>query len=109
MPHFQDSTAAISKIAQVTLAFWVMKVLATTLGETAGDYLSMTLNLGYVIGFVVTFAALGTILAVRIGLRTFHPMLFWLAIIGTTTAGTEVSDLMDRSLASATCGARSSS
>lgn len=86
-----------SKVATVTLAFWIMKILATTLGETAGDFLSMTLNLGYYISFGITFAALAVILAVQIGSRSFHPLLFWLTIVATTTAGTEVSDMMDRS------------
>ncbi|WP_205648397.1 hypothetical protein [Acuticoccus kandeliae] len=88
----------INKVAEVTIAFWIMKILATTLGETAGDYISMTLNLGYYVGFAVTFAALAIILTAQIRARAYHPALFWLAIIATTTAGTEVSDLMDRSL-----------
>ncbi len=88
----------ISKVAKVTLAFWVMKILATTLGETAGDYLSMTLNLGYYVSLAITFAILVCILAAQIGSKTYHPLLFWTAIIATTTAGTEISDFMDRSL-----------
>ena len=87
-----------SKVAQVTLAFWVMKVLATTLGETAGDFISMTLNLGYYVGLAITFAILAVILTFQIRASRFHPALFWTAIIATTTAGTEISDFMDRSL-----------
>ncbi|MBC6716563.1 hypothetical protein H9Q09_10130 [Aurantimonas sp. DM33-3] len=87
-----------SKVAQVTLAFWIMKILATTLGETAGDFISMTLNLGYYIGFGVTFAILIALLFTQIRSDRYHPALFWASIIATTTAGTEVSDLMDRSL-----------
>ncbi len=87
-----------SKIARVTLAFWIMKILATTLGETAGDFISMTLGLGYYIGLAITFAALAIILAGQISAERYHPVLFWTSIIGTTTAGTEVSDFMDRSL-----------
>ena len=75
-----------------------MKVLATTLGETAGDFLSMTLNLGYYIGLAITFAILAVILLFQIRSSRFHPALFWTAIIATTTAGTEISDFMDRSL-----------
>jgi uncharacterized membrane-anchored protein len=90
-------TRQFGKIAAVTIAFWVMKILATTLGETAGDFVSMTLNLGYYVGFAVTFAALLVILAFQIGSPRFHPAIFWLAIVATTTAGTEVSDMMDRS------------
>lgn len=88
----------VSKVAQVTLAFWIMKILATTLGETAGDYLSMTLDLGYYVSLGITFGILMAILAVQISFKGFHPLLFWAAIIGTTTAGTEISDFMDRSL-----------
>ncbi|PWI49903.1 hypothetical protein B5K03_33705 [Rhizobium phaseoli] len=74
-----------------------MKILATTLGETAGDFLSMTLNLGYYVGFGITFAALLVILFFQIATRRFYSPLFWLAIVATTTAGTEISDMMDRS------------
>jgi uncharacterized membrane-anchored protein len=88
----------ISKVAKVTLYFWLMKILATTLGETTGDYISMTLNLGYYIGLAITFCALIVILAAQIASRDYHPLLFWIAIIATTTAGTEISDFMDRSL-----------
>ena len=90
-------TSIASKVAQVTLAFWIMKILATTLGETAGDFISMTLNLGYYVGFGVTFAILIALLVAQIRFDRYHPALFWAAIIATTTAGTEVSDMMDRS------------
>lgn len=94
----QISAQDVSKTAQVTLAFWIMKVLATTLGETAGDFISMTLALGYYVGLAITFAALVLILTLQIGARRFHPLLFWAAIIATTTVGTEISDFIDRSL-----------
>lgn len=87
----------VGKVAAVTLAFWIMKILATTLGETAGDFLSMTLNLGYYVGFGITFAALTVILFFQVRAKSYNPALFWLAIVATTTAGTEVSDMMDRS------------
>ncbi len=92
------STKVVSKVAAVTLAFWIMKILATTLGETAGDYLSMTLDLGYYVSLAITFSLLIAILVTQIGINRFYPLLFWLAIIATTTAGTEISDFMDRSL-----------
>jgi uncharacterized membrane-anchored protein len=92
-----STTRIIGKIAAVTLAFWIMKILATTLGETAGDFLSMTLDLGYYIGFAITFSALAVILTVQIRAPRYNPALFWLAIVATTTAGTEISDMMDRS------------
>lgn len=87
-----------SKVAAVTLAFWIMKVLATTLGETAGDFISMTLGLGYYVGLGVTFAILAVILFFQISAKDYHPVLFWAAIIATTTVGTEISDFLDRSL-----------
>lgn len=92
------AAATISKVAQVTVAFWVMKVLATTLGETAGDFISMTLGLGYYAGLAITFAVLMVILFFQIFGTRYHPVLFWTAIMATTTAGTEISDFMDRSL-----------
>lgn len=74
-----------------------MKIIATTLGETAGDYISMSLGLGYYVGFAVTFAILTILLFFQIQSDRYRPALYWAAIIATTTAGTEVSDLMDRS------------
>lgn len=88
----------LNKVAKVTLSFWIMKVLATTLGETAGDYISMTLAAGYYVGLAVTFTALAIVLLFQVKSDQFHPAMFWTAIIATTTAGTEVSDFMDRSL-----------
>ncbi len=88
----------MNKVAEVTLFFWIMKILATTLGETAGDFLSQGLNLGYYVGFAITFTILAIILWAQIGADRYRAVLYWTAIVGTTTAGTEVSDLMDRSL-----------
>lgn len=87
-----------TKIAQVTFVFWVLKIIATTLGETLGDFISMSLNLGYLTGTMITFSALFVILLMQIRADKYYSWLFWLAIIGTTTAGTEISDFMDRSL-----------
>lgn len=86
----------VSKIAKVTLTFWIAKVVATTLGETAGDFIAQTLGLGYAVGFFITTALLIVVLVAQIGVRYYHPALFWAAIVGTTTAGTEISDLMDK-------------
>ena len=91
-------TPVISKTAEVTVFFWIMKVLATTLGETVGDFVSMTLGLGYYEGLAITSAVLIVILVLQIGAKRFHPLLFWAAIIATTTVGTEISDFMDLSL-----------
>ncbi|WP_018899725.1 hypothetical protein [Rhizobium sp. 2MFCol3.1] len=86
----------VNKIAEITLFFWIAKVIATTLGETAGDFLAQTLGLGYVVGFFVTVAALIAILFLQIRSNSYHSGLFWAAIVATTTAGTEISDMMDR-------------
>ena len=88
----------MNKVAQVTIFFWIMKIIATTLGETAGDFISMSLGLGYYVGFAITVAILVILLFFQINADRYRPALYWLAIIATTTAGTEVSDLMDRSL-----------
>jgi uncharacterized membrane-anchored protein len=92
------TVTTLNKVAAVTLAFWVMKVLATTLGETAGDFLSMTLGLGYYVSLAITGVLLVVVVGAQIATKRLHPALFWLAIVATTTAGTEVSDMMDRSL-----------
>ncbi len=86
----------LNKVAAITAFFWIAKIIATTLGETAGDFLAQTLNLGYVVGFFVTVALLVGVLVVQIRANTHHPTLFWAAIVATTTAGTEISDMMDR-------------
>jgi uncharacterized membrane-anchored protein len=92
-----SSTTRI-KVPEVTLVFWVIKVAATTLGETGGDAVSMSMNLGYLVGtaiFAVIFAAA---VAAQISARAFHPTLYWLTIIATTTLGTTLADFADRSL-----------
>lgn len=88
----------LNKVARITGIFWVMKVLATTLGEMLGDFFSMTLNLGYFISLGITVAFLVTVLVIQLKAKKFTPPLYWLVIVGTTTVGTEVSDLMDRTL-----------
>jgi uncharacterized membrane-anchored protein len=85
-----------NKVARITLLFWLMKVIATTLGETLGDFISMTLNMGYVAGIGITFAFFAIVLAAQISLRRYVPFVYWLVIIGTTTLGTEISDFLDR-------------
>lgn len=100
MENIKNSHDALplNKVAQITLAFWVMKILATTLGETAGDFISMTLALGYYMGLGITFALLAAVLWAQVSAKKLYLALFWLAIVATTTAGTEISDFMDRSL-----------
>lgn len=87
-----------SKVAAVTFAFWVMKIAATTLGETAGDLLSMTLNLGYALSSAVLVTAFLLLLVLQVSARRFHPLLFWSVVLATSTAGTTISDLLDRTL-----------
>ena len=89
---------AASKVPAVTLSFWIIKILATTLGETGGDAVSMSMNLGYAVSsliFIVLFAA-GV--AAQISAKSFRPFLYWFVIIATTTAGTTMADFADRSL-----------
>ncbi len=88
----------LNKVAEITLLFWLMKIIATTLGETLGDFLSMTLNLGYAIGIGITTAFFLTVLLVQLFSKKYIPVFYWLVIIATTTLGTEISDFMDRSL-----------
>ncbi|HNP08675.1 MAG TPA: hypothetical protein PKN99_13675 [Cyclobacteriaceae bacterium] len=92
------SEPKLNKVAEITLLFWLMKIVATTLGETLGDYLSMTLNLGYAIGIVITLLFFLTVLTIQILTHRYTPLFYWLVIIATTTLGTEISDFLDRSL-----------
>lgn len=87
-----------SKVPEVTLAFWVMKVAATTLGETGGDAVSMTMHLGYALSSAVFLAFFLVSATVQLSSRTFQPFLFWSVIVATTTAGTTMADFADRSL-----------
>ena len=90
--------AASSKVPQVALAFWIIKIAATTLGETGGDALSMTLNLGYLVSTVIFMACFLIALAVQVRAKRFHPFLYWTVIVTTTTVGTTMADYADRSL-----------
>lgn len=87
-----------SKVPEVTLAFWIIKILATTLGETGGDAVTMTLGLGYLVGTVIFAALFVMAVAAQISARRFHPFLYWVVIVATTTAGTTLADFFDRSL-----------
>jgi len=92
------SDARLSKVPEVTLIFWIIKLAATTLGETGGDAVSMSMNLGYLVGTGI-FAAIfvGTVIS-QIAAKRFHPFLYWTTIIASTTVGTTLADLVDRSL-----------
>ena len=87
-----------NKVAEITLLFWLMKIVATTLGETLGDYLSMTLNLGYFVGIAITLVFFLIVLAIQLTTKKYVPTFYWLVIIATTTLGTEISDFLDRTL-----------
>ena len=90
--------AALSKVPEVTLLFWVIKIAATTLGETGGDAVSMSMNRGYLAGTAIFAAVFAVAVAAQIKARGFHPWLYWTTIIATTTVGTTLADFADRSL-----------
>ena len=87
-----------SKIPQITLAFWIMKICATTLGETAGDLFSMTLKIGYAASSVLLLTMFVVTLGTQLLSKKYHPFLYWAVILSTSTAGTTMSDYMDRTL-----------
>jgi uncharacterized membrane-anchored protein len=90
--------SVLSKVPEITLLFWAIKIAATTLGETGGDTVSMSMNMGYLVGtaiFAVVFLAAVTI---QIKADQFHPLIYWFTIIATTTVGTTLADFADRSL-----------
>ena len=92
------STKTLSKVPEVTLLFWVIKIAATTLGETAGDAVSMSMNLGYLLGTAIFAAIFFATVIAQIRAKGFHPFLYWITIIATTTVGTTLADFADRSL-----------
>lgn len=94
----RKAEVVFSKVPAVTLGFWLIKILATTLGETGGDAVTMTLGLGYLIGTLIFTVVLVAALAAQIVARRFHRFLYWFVIVATTTAGTTLADLCDRSL-----------
>lgn len=89
---------SVNKVAEITIIFWLMKIVATTLGETLGDFLSMTLDLGYATGMAITFMFFLVVLSLQLFAKKYVPVIFWLVIVGTTTLGTEISDYIDRTL-----------
>jgi uncharacterized membrane-anchored protein len=88
----------LSKVPAVTVAFWVVKILATTVGETGGDALSMTLNLGYAISTLIFLLLFAVALTAQISTRRYHPLAYWAVVVATTTVGTTTSDFLDRSV-----------
>jgi uncharacterized membrane-anchored protein len=89
---------ATAKVPQVTLAFWVIKILATTLGETGGDAVTMSMRLGYLAGTAIFAVLFATAVIAQVRSRAFHPWLYWATIVASTTVGTTLADYADRSL-----------
>jgi uncharacterized membrane-anchored protein len=90
--------AALSKVPEVTLGFWLIKILATTLGETGGDAVSMSMDLGYAVSSIIFIGIFVVAVVVQMAAKAFHPFLYWTVIVATTTAGTTMADFADRSL-----------
>ena len=88
----------MKKIPEITVLFWVMKICATTLGETAGDLLSMTLNVGYAVSSIMLISGFFITLIGQLFSKRYNPILYWTVIVSTSTAGTTMSDYMDRTL-----------
>ncbi|MBV8141476.1 MAG: hypothetical protein JOZ60_05445 [Verrucomicrobia bacterium] len=88
----------VSKVPAVTLIFWVIKILATTLGETGGDAVSMSMNLGYLTATIIFLGIFITVVAAQVTFKSFRPLLYWAVIVATTTLGTTLADFADRSL-----------
>ncbi|GAB4278384.1 MAG: membrane protein [Oscillatoriaceae cyanobacterium] len=88
----------MSKLPQITAFFWIMKICATTLGETAGDLLSMTLNVGYAVSSLILISIFLVTLIIQLISKKYNPLLYWTVILSTSTAGTTMSDYMDRTL-----------
>src|ERR1051326_317857 len=87
-----------SKVPQVTLVFWIIKILATTLGETGGDAVTMTLQLGYAVGTLIFLGFFVVTLGAQVASKRYRPFVYWAVVVATTTVGTTMSDYIDRTL-----------
>lgn len=94
----EDKQELLAKVPQVTLVFWIIKILATTLGETGGDAVSMSMGLGYLVGTGIFAAIFVVAVLAQVAARRFHPLIYWATIIATTMVGTTMADFVDRSL-----------
>jgi uncharacterized membrane-anchored protein len=94
----EDRMNVLTKVPQVTLAFWIIKILATTLGETGGDAVTMTLRLGYAVGSLIFLGFFAIALAAQVLVKRYHPFVYWAVVVATTTVGTTMSDYFDRTL-----------
>jgi uncharacterized membrane-anchored protein len=88
----------MTKVPELTLLFWLLKIAATTLGETGGDAVTMSMNLGYLVGTAIFFVIFSMAVSIQIRNSKFHPFIYWFTIIATTTVGTTLADFADRSL-----------
>jgi uncharacterized membrane-anchored protein len=93
-----DEAHDVGKVPEVTIWFWMIKIAATTLGETGGDAVTMSMHLGYLVGTAIFAALFVIVVGAQIAAKEFRPFLFWFVIVATTTAGTTLADLLDRSL-----------
>ena len=89
---------SLKKLPEITALFWIMKICATTLGETAGDLLSMTMKVGYAQSSIILFSIFIVTLLIQLFTKKYIPIIYWLVILSTSTAGTTISDFMDRTL-----------
>ncbi len=94
----QSAQIVEGKVPEVNTSFWLIKILATTLGETAGDAVTMSMNLGYLVGSSIFLSIFLIAVACQVMAKRFHPLVFWFVIVATTTAGTTLADFFDRSL-----------
>ena len=93
-----NTKEALSKVPEVTLVFWIIKILATTLGETGGDAVSMSMQLGYLLSTGIFALVFVVAVTVQMASKAFHPLIYWTTIVATTTLGTTLADFADRSL-----------
>lgn len=93
-----ETSERLSKVPEVTFIFWLIKIAATTLGETGGDAVSMSMNLGYLLGTTIFAVVFAIAVTAQVSARRYHPFLYWTTIIATTTVGTTLADFADRSL-----------
>ena len=93
-----DSIKNMSKVPALTLIFWIIKIAATTLGETAGDAVSMSMDLGYLVGTLIFAAIFIIAVVIQIKAEKFHPLIYWGTIVATTTVGTTLADFATRSM-----------
>jgi uncharacterized membrane-anchored protein len=96
--HQPQPSIAMNKVPEVAIGFWIIKIAATTLGETGGDAVSMSLNLGYAASTIIFFCLFAVVLTLQLRARKFHAFLYWAVIVSTTLTGTTMADFADRSL-----------